>query len=191
MCGEALAQGAQGSCECPIPEGIKDQVGWGPGQPDLVGGSPNHSRVDGIGWVWKFLPTKPFYNSVICFYEPAMYHHNNNNKKLSASWAALPAGRERWSFPSAQPRWDTFGVLCPVLGSPVQETPTGKSLAKGQEGVWGTGEPDGRREAKRAGSVQPGTRSLRGFLLTNINTWWNGVGKRVPNSSWKCTVTEI
>jgi len=31
---------------CPIPGGAQGQVGWGPGQPELVGGSPAHGR----GW---------------------------------------------------------------------------------------------------------------------------------------------
>jgi len=35
-----LAQVAQRSCGCPIPGGIQDQVVWGPGQPDPVGGNP-------------------------------------------------------------------------------------------------------------------------------------------------------
>ena len=34
---------------CPIPGGAQGQVGWGPGQPELVGGSPLHSR----GWGWE------------------------------------------------------------------------------------------------------------------------------------------
>ena len=42
--GEALAQAAQWSCGCPIPGCIPGQVGWGPQQPDLVGGSPAHGR---------------------------------------------------------------------------------------------------------------------------------------------------
>jgi len=29
---------------CPIPGGAQGQVGWGPGQPELVGGSPAHGR---------------------------------------------------------------------------------------------------------------------------------------------------
>lgn len=33
---------------CPIPAGTRGQVGWGPGQPELVGGSPAH----GQGWHW-------------------------------------------------------------------------------------------------------------------------------------------
>ena len=31
------AQIAQRTCCCPIPRGIHGQVGWSPGQPDLVG----------------------------------------------------------------------------------------------------------------------------------------------------------
>jgi len=34
---------------CPIPGGTQGQVGWGPGQPELVGSSPAHGRV--WGWV--------------------------------------------------------------------------------------------------------------------------------------------
>jgi len=32
------------SCGCPIPGGVQDQVGWGFGQPGLVGGVPAHGR---------------------------------------------------------------------------------------------------------------------------------------------------
>ena len=32
------------SCGCPISGGIQGQVGWGPGQPELLGGSPANSR---------------------------------------------------------------------------------------------------------------------------------------------------
>jgi len=30
--------------ELPTLVGVESQVGWGPGQPDLVGGSPAHGR---------------------------------------------------------------------------------------------------------------------------------------------------
>ena len=42
---------------CPIPGGAQGQVGWGPGQPELVGGSPAH----GTGWggVGCELPSNP------------------------------------------------------------------------------------------------------------------------------------
>ena len=48
---------AQGSCVCPIPGGAQGQVGWGPGQPDLVGGSPAHGR--GWHWVGFKVPSNP------------------------------------------------------------------------------------------------------------------------------------
>ena len=44
---EALAQAAQRSCGCSIPGGIQSQVGWDPGQPNLVGskgGNPARGR---------------------------------------------------------------------------------------------------------------------------------------------------
>ena len=39
-------QAVQRGCGCPIPVGVQGQVGWGPEQPDLVGGS----LVHGKGW---------------------------------------------------------------------------------------------------------------------------------------------
>ena len=36
------------SCGCPIPAGTRGQVGWGPGQPELVGGSPAHGPPVGF-----------------------------------------------------------------------------------------------------------------------------------------------
>jgi len=41
---EALAQVAQRSCGCPITGGTQGQVGWGPGQPELLGGSSPRGR---------------------------------------------------------------------------------------------------------------------------------------------------
>ena len=41
-------------CLC-IPGGAQGQVGWGPGQPELVGGSPTHGR--GWGWVGFKVPS--------------------------------------------------------------------------------------------------------------------------------------
>ena len=35
---------AQRCCGCRIPGGAQGQVGWGLGQPELVGGSPDHGR---------------------------------------------------------------------------------------------------------------------------------------------------
>ena len=45
----------------PLPGGTRGQVGWGPGQPELVGGSPQ----SGTEWAWRSLQPKPFCGSVI------------------------------------------------------------------------------------------------------------------------------
>ena len=89
----------------------------------------------------------------------------------AASWAALggvsPAGGGRWSFPSAQHWRDTLGVLGPVRGSPVQVR-HGLARArpvKGHKDDEGTGASVIRREAGRAGTVQPGEEKAQGDLI--------------------------
>ena len=37
-----LAETAVRGCKCPIPDSIQGQIGWDPGQPDLVGSNPTH-----------------------------------------------------------------------------------------------------------------------------------------------------
>jgi len=44
---KALAQVAQRSCGCPLPESVQGQVGQGLEQPALVEGVPAHGR--GVG----------------------------------------------------------------------------------------------------------------------------------------------
>jgi len=66
--GEALAQAAQRSCGCPIPGGVLSQVGWGPGQPELVGRQPFLWQR---GWNWMdfkipSIPSKLFCDSDCC-----------------------------------------------------------------------------------------------------------------------------
>jgi len=46
---EALTQTAQSSCGCPIPGGVQGQVGWGPGQPEMLGGNFDHNTGIGTG----------------------------------------------------------------------------------------------------------------------------------------------
>lgn len=46
--GEAVAQTAQRSCTCPIPESVQGQVGQGPAQPELGGGS----QLMAGAWDW-------------------------------------------------------------------------------------------------------------------------------------------
>jgi len=45
-----LEQTVQRGCGCPIPEDVQGQVGWGLGQPDLMGGNPAHGREVGTRW---------------------------------------------------------------------------------------------------------------------------------------------
>jgi len=49
-------------CGCPIPGGVQGQVGWGPGQPDLVSdvevGGPACSRRVGAWWSLRSFPTQ-------------------------------------------------------------------------------------------------------------------------------------
>jgi len=52
------------SCGCPIPGCTEGQVGWGPGQPDLVGGSPAHDGV-GTGRSLK-VPSNPRHSMRCC-----------------------------------------------------------------------------------------------------------------------------
>jgi len=52
---------------CPIPEGARGQVGLGPGQPEVVRGSPAHGR----GWKWKGFKvlSNPNHLVVLWFYD--------------------------------------------------------------------------------------------------------------------------
>mgnify|MGYP001856909608 CR=1 FL=1 len=45
--GKALAQAAQRDCGCFISRCIHSLAGWGPRQPDLLGGNPAHGRMVG------------------------------------------------------------------------------------------------------------------------------------------------
>jgi len=38
-----MGTAAQRSCGCPIPEGAQGQIRRGPGQPELMDGSPAHA----------------------------------------------------------------------------------------------------------------------------------------------------
>jgi len=51
---------------CPIPGGAQGQVGWGPGQPELVSGSPAHGRgLALVGGLWGPFQLKSFCDSMI------------------------------------------------------------------------------------------------------------------------------
>ena len=65
--GEVLEQAAQRGCGCPIPQGVQDQVGWGPGHPALVldmeVGGPACSRGLGLDDPQCPFQSKPFYDN--------------------------------------------------------------------------------------------------------------------------------
>ena len=48
-------------------ESVQGQVGWGPGQPELVGGSPAHGREMEHHGLYGLFQPKPFYDSLIIF----------------------------------------------------------------------------------------------------------------------------
>ncbi len=56
----ALAQAAQRSCGYSITGGVQGQLGWGPGQPDLVGGNPAHISKLELDGFQRCLQPKPF-----------------------------------------------------------------------------------------------------------------------------------
>lgn len=46
-------------CACPILRGIRDWIGWGPGQPELVGDNPAHRGLE-PDELWGAFQPKPF-----------------------------------------------------------------------------------------------------------------------------------
>jgi len=58
-----LAQAAQRSCGCPIPGGAQGQAGWGPGQPEPVGGKQPMAE----GWKWMIFkaPSNPNHSMIL------------------------------------------------------------------------------------------------------------------------------
>jgi len=64
-----MALVAQRSCGCPIPGGMPGQAGWGCGQPDLEGGSPDHGRRVELGGLLSPFQPKPFYDAIIILTE--------------------------------------------------------------------------------------------------------------------------
>jgi len=52
------------SCGSSIPGGTQGQVGWGPGQPELLNGSPAHSMGLRLGGLRDSFQPKPFCDSM-------------------------------------------------------------------------------------------------------------------------------
>jgi len=51
-----LKQTAQRSCGCTLG-GVQGQLGWGSGQPDVVGGNPTHGSRLELDGLLRSLPT--------------------------------------------------------------------------------------------------------------------------------------
>ena len=60
-----MAQAAQRRCGRPIPGAVQGQAGWGPGQPELVGGT----LPTAAGWNWTDLkiPSSPRHYMILSF----------------------------------------------------------------------------------------------------------------------------
>ena len=59
---------------CPIPGGTQGQVGWGPGQPELLGGIPSQGRGLQLHDLQGLLQPKPFYDSMYDIIPCCSYH---------------------------------------------------------------------------------------------------------------------
>jgi len=61
-----LEQAALRGCGWPVPGGVQDQVGWGPGQPGLVNGEVGGSAWQG-GWRLMILedPSNPGHSVIL------------------------------------------------------------------------------------------------------------------------------
>lgn len=99
-------------------------------------------------------------------------------RRLVVPWAALggvlPAGQRRWSRPSIQHWWDISGILCPVLGFPVQE-------------IYETRKPS--RGALRIEWEQALIWICCTPAPSNAVRWWRIIFSPRPQGSRLCTLT--
>ena len=73
---ETPKQAAQRSCGCPIPRSAQDQVGWGFGQPGLVGGVP--AMAGGWNKVISKVPSNPNHLVILWSFEIYFLGVSNN-----------------------------------------------------------------------------------------------------------------
>jgi len=88
-----------------IPSGVEDQVGWGFGQPDLVG----------TGWALRSLPTQ----GTLSFYESSdgkgegMDSVSTVAVNNSTSWSSLHTGVHQPMLQCTQLHAEDGGSVCP------------------------------------------------------------------------------
>lgn len=101
------------------------------------------------------------------------------------SGRALPADCDRGFFPSTQLRWNTCGVLSPVLRLPVRERGTYWSKSNGGQWRWlKDWSVSLKGEAERAGTIQPQEgKAAQRILSICINVWLWGVMEKETDFS--------
>ena len=83
----ALPGGGWENLWCPIPGSAQGQVAWGPGQPDLVGGSPAHGMGLGLAGLWGPFQHQTFCGSIILWFYEMLKLLNLKNKEIQCySW---------------------------------------------------------------------------------------------------------
>jgi len=81
------------SCGCPIPGGAQGQVGWCPGQPELVGGSQPMAGVK-TRWALRSLLTQPLCDSMK-FIRSSMGCRDGPLRSIMRMFFSLPAASFR------------------------------------------------------------------------------------------------
>ena len=108
-----------------MPGGAPGQVGWGPGQPDLVRGSPTYGR--GVGTGWFKVPSNPSHATLRL---PSVRQCLCTTDKRRVSWLSAMSSREdvrsidhshTWSF-----CWPVFIGFFPsqLPGNPPSSMPS-------------------------------------------------------------------
>ena len=119
--GKRLTQAAQRSCGCPIPGRAQGWVGWGPGQPELLGG--NQHMAWGWNWLIFEVPCNPNHSFILWCYEIGQH----SSSPIPAPLDPSPTGEQENSsaapcHPSCRGTrssvWTTCGCSLPMSGIP-------------------------------------------------------------------------
>lgn len=104
---------------------------------------------------------------------------------------AYSAGPGKQSFSGGS--WETTSpVLCPVLGSPVQDTGRRSGSSKGRQAGEGNGAHGVQGDAGRGSrSFQPSEERARGRPHCSLHIPWRRAQRRWSRSSWRYMVTGL